>query len=256
MNNDHCIFRNVADFVSSCFQDSRAYFHLLNQISPKGTDEDQPRIDINMAGFSVSALTLLAEHLHPIVTAVRCVWPEAMVCVLFRRETTWREQRPCCSRPTGSAVGSLSPRPTSSVEIPNSTLLLWPTCSTNIQHWPNLKMMTSTGDSWKVGMGSRKMMDHSFLVLQLCSFVWVCCHHGDLLSITENSGLVASHLMWKSLKSHHPVWPRWDTRREDIPKLDELFGSESTRQSSVWVSTKHTTLEHIKSSWHLFWCRW
>uniref|UniRef100_A0A667X7Y3 Plastin-3 n=1 Tax=Myripristis murdjan TaxID=586833 RepID=A0A667X7Y3_9TELE len=32
--------------------DSRAYFHLLNQISPKGTDEDQPRIDINMAGFS------------------------------------------------------------------------------------------------------------------------------------------------------------------------------------------------------------
>uniref|UniRef100_A0A4W6FIA2 Plastin-3 n=1 Tax=Lates calcarifer TaxID=8187 RepID=A0A4W6FIA2_LATCA len=32
--------------------DSRAYFHLLNQISPKGTDENQPRIDINMAGFS------------------------------------------------------------------------------------------------------------------------------------------------------------------------------------------------------------
>uniref|UniRef100_A0AAQ5XLH9 Plastin-3 n=1 Tax=Amphiprion ocellaris TaxID=80972 RepID=A0AAQ5XLH9_AMPOC len=31
---------------------SLAYFHLLNQISPKGTDEDQPRIDINMAGFS------------------------------------------------------------------------------------------------------------------------------------------------------------------------------------------------------------
>ncbi|KAG7282716.1 hypothetical protein CRUP_017642 [Coryphaenoides rupestris] len=32
--------------------DSRAYFHLLNQISPKGTDEDQPRIDISMAGFN------------------------------------------------------------------------------------------------------------------------------------------------------------------------------------------------------------
>uniref|UniRef100_A0A8C5CKZ6 Plastin-3 n=1 Tax=Gadus morhua TaxID=8049 RepID=A0A8C5CKZ6_GADMO len=32
--------------------DSRAYFHLLNQISPKGTEEDQPRIDISMAGFS------------------------------------------------------------------------------------------------------------------------------------------------------------------------------------------------------------
>uniref|UniRef100_A0A665TYZ6 Plastin-3 n=1 Tax=Echeneis naucrates TaxID=173247 RepID=A0A665TYZ6_ECHNA len=37
---------------SSDIKDSRAYFHLLNQISPKGTDEDQPRIDISMAGFS------------------------------------------------------------------------------------------------------------------------------------------------------------------------------------------------------------
>ncbi|XP_018547729.1 plastin-3 [Lates calcarifer] len=37
---------------SSDIKDSRAYFHLLNQISPKGTDENQPRIDINMAGFS------------------------------------------------------------------------------------------------------------------------------------------------------------------------------------------------------------
>lgn len=37
---------------SSDIKDSRAYFHLLNQISPKGTDEDQPRIDINMSGFS------------------------------------------------------------------------------------------------------------------------------------------------------------------------------------------------------------
>ncbi|KAK5622639.1 Plastin-3 [Crenichthys baileyi] len=37
---------------SSDIKDSRAYFHLLNQISPKGTEEDQPRIDIDMAGFS------------------------------------------------------------------------------------------------------------------------------------------------------------------------------------------------------------
>jgi len=37
---------------SSDIKDSRAYFHLLNQISPKGTDEEQPRIDVNMAGFS------------------------------------------------------------------------------------------------------------------------------------------------------------------------------------------------------------
>lgn len=44
-------------FVCVVFQDSKAYFHLLNQISPKGTDEDQPRIDISMAGINVSALT-------------------------------------------------------------------------------------------------------------------------------------------------------------------------------------------------------
>ncbi|XP_047235703.1 plastin-3-like [Girardinichthys multiradiatus] len=37
---------------SSDIKDSRAYFHLLNQISPKGTEEDQPCIDINMAGFN------------------------------------------------------------------------------------------------------------------------------------------------------------------------------------------------------------
>lgn len=36
------------------FQDSKAYFNLLNQISPNGTEEDQPRIDIDMSGLSVS----------------------------------------------------------------------------------------------------------------------------------------------------------------------------------------------------------
>ncbi|KAI4891159.1 hypothetical protein NFI96_021302, partial [Prochilodus magdalenae] len=33
-------------------QDSRAYFHLLNQIAPKGLKENEDRIDINMAGFN------------------------------------------------------------------------------------------------------------------------------------------------------------------------------------------------------------
>lgn len=37
---------------STDIKDSKAYFHLLNQISPKGTEEDQPRIDISMAGFN------------------------------------------------------------------------------------------------------------------------------------------------------------------------------------------------------------
>ncbi|XP_072302526.1 plastin-3 [Eucyclogobius newberryi] len=44
-------YQKINNF-SSDIKDSRAYFHLLNQISPKGTEEDQPRIDINMSGFS------------------------------------------------------------------------------------------------------------------------------------------------------------------------------------------------------------
>ncbi|MCI4379781.1 hypothetical protein PGIGA_G00232330 [Pangasianodon gigas] len=37
---------------SSDIKDSRAYFHLLNQIAPKGTKEGEERIDISMAGFN------------------------------------------------------------------------------------------------------------------------------------------------------------------------------------------------------------
>uniref|UniRef100_A0A8C9VG27 Plastin-3 n=1 Tax=Scleropages formosus TaxID=113540 RepID=A0A8C9VG27_SCLFO len=38
--------------VRICIGDSRAYFHLLNQIAPKGVKEDEPCIDINMSGFN------------------------------------------------------------------------------------------------------------------------------------------------------------------------------------------------------------
>ncbi|XP_036893267.1 plastin-3 isoform X2 [Sturnira hondurensis] len=37
---------------SADIKDSKAYFHLLNQIAPKGQKEDEPRIDINMSGFN------------------------------------------------------------------------------------------------------------------------------------------------------------------------------------------------------------
>ncbi|CAN9501703.1 unnamed protein product [Ophioblennius macclurei] len=37
---------------SSDIKDSKAYFHLLNQIAPKGTEENEPYIDINMAGIN------------------------------------------------------------------------------------------------------------------------------------------------------------------------------------------------------------
>ncbi|XP_074133410.1 plastin-3 [Sminthopsis crassicaudata] len=38
--------------LSSDIKDSRAYFHLLNQIAPKGQKEGEPQIDISMAGFN------------------------------------------------------------------------------------------------------------------------------------------------------------------------------------------------------------
>uniref|UniRef100_A0A673J512 Plastin-1-like n=1 Tax=Sinocyclocheilus rhinocerous TaxID=307959 RepID=A0A673J512_9TELE len=40
--------RNFSDDI----KDSRAYFHLLNQISPKGDGDDEMRIDIDMSGFN------------------------------------------------------------------------------------------------------------------------------------------------------------------------------------------------------------
>ncbi|KAF7660876.1 hypothetical protein LDENG_00273280 [Lucifuga dentata] len=44
-------YQEIKNF-SSDIKDSKAYFHLLNQIAPKGTEDDQPRIVINMAGFN------------------------------------------------------------------------------------------------------------------------------------------------------------------------------------------------------------
>lgn len=37
---------------SADIKDSKAYFHLLNQIAPKGQKEGEPRIDISMSGFN------------------------------------------------------------------------------------------------------------------------------------------------------------------------------------------------------------
>ncbi|KAK2528878.1 hypothetical protein Q9233_007161 [Columba guinea] len=41
----------LTDFGNSV-KDSRAYYHLLNQIAPKGQKEGEPQIDINMSGFN------------------------------------------------------------------------------------------------------------------------------------------------------------------------------------------------------------
>ncbi|KAG9478353.1 hypothetical protein GDO78_013383 [Eleutherodactylus coqui] len=48
---------------SSDIKDSRAYFHLLNQIAPKGQKEGEERIDINMSGFSEKDDLKRAEYM-------------------------------------------------------------------------------------------------------------------------------------------------------------------------------------------------
>uniref|UniRef100_A0A8B9LNU7 Plastin-3 n=1 Tax=Astyanax mexicanus TaxID=7994 RepID=A0A8B9LNU7_ASTMX len=48
---DNAGWHKINNF-SSDIKDSKAYFHLLNQIAPKGLKENEDRIDINMAGFN------------------------------------------------------------------------------------------------------------------------------------------------------------------------------------------------------------
>ncbi|KAM5145286.1 plastin-3 [Mantella aurantiaca] len=48
---------------SSDIKDSRAYFHLLSQIAPKGKKEGEEKIDINMSGFSEKDDLKRAEYM-------------------------------------------------------------------------------------------------------------------------------------------------------------------------------------------------
>uniref|UniRef100_A0A803YBT4 Plastin-3 n=2 Tax=Phasianidae TaxID=9005 RepID=A0A803YBT4_MELGA len=48
---------------STDIKDSRAYFHLLNQIAPKGQKEGEPQIDINMSGFNEKDDLRRAEYM-------------------------------------------------------------------------------------------------------------------------------------------------------------------------------------------------
>ncbi|XP_023672173.1 plastin-3 [Paramormyrops kingsleyae] len=57
---------------SSDIKDSRAYFHLLNQIAPKGTKEDESRIDISMAGFNEKDDLKRAEYMLQQADSLGC----------------------------------------------------------------------------------------------------------------------------------------------------------------------------------------
>lgn len=54
---------NKINNLSSDIKDSRAYFHLLNQIAPKGLKEGEERIDIDMSGFSEKDDLKRAEYM-------------------------------------------------------------------------------------------------------------------------------------------------------------------------------------------------
>ncbi|XP_029462363.1 plastin-3 [Rhinatrema bivittatum] len=54
---------NKINNFSSDIKDSRAYFHLLNQIAPKGQKEGEERIDINMSGFTEKDDLKRAEYM-------------------------------------------------------------------------------------------------------------------------------------------------------------------------------------------------
>ncbi|XP_072450880.1 plastin-3 [Chiloscyllium punctatum] len=54
--------QKISNFHSD-IKDSRAYFHLLNQISPKGNTEGEPRVDINMWGLNEKDSLKRAEYM-------------------------------------------------------------------------------------------------------------------------------------------------------------------------------------------------
>ncbi|XP_040179604.1 plastin-3 [Rana temporaria] len=68
---------------SSDIKDSRAYFHLLSQIAPKGQKENEERIDISMSGFSEKDDLKRAEYMLQQADRLGCrqfVTPADVVC--------------------------------------------------------------------------------------------------------------------------------------------------------------------------------
>ncbi|KAL7394855.1 hypothetical protein ABVT39_005494 [Epinephelus coioides] len=53
---------SISNF-SGDIKDSKAYFHLLEQIAPDGSKEDAPRVEIDMSGLYEKDLTKRAEHM-------------------------------------------------------------------------------------------------------------------------------------------------------------------------------------------------
>lgn len=128
------------------FQDSKAYYNILNQVAPKGDEEGIPPIVIDISGIRVRRRLTDQKHLF---------WWEVLLPTppcshLCRRKRTWRGQRACWIRPKSSAAGSLLCPQTSSVATPSSTWPLLPISSTSTQLWRSQRTRTSTGAPSKV----------------------------------------------------------------------------------------------------------
>ncbi|MEE6496591.1 hypothetical protein FKM82_002426 [Ascaphus truei] len=75
-------YQKINNF-SSDIKDSRAYFHLLNQIAPKGQKEGEERIDLSMAGLSEKDDLKRAEYMLQQADRLGCrqfVTPADVVC--------------------------------------------------------------------------------------------------------------------------------------------------------------------------------
>uniref|UniRef100_A0A673ABC9 Plastin-3 n=1 Tax=Sphaeramia orbicularis TaxID=375764 RepID=A0A673ABC9_9TELE len=167
---------------SSDIKDSRAYFHLLNQISPKGTDEDQPRIDINMSGFSVSRQTgvLPVESGRP------------LGCRQFVTQLTSSAETP-----------KLNPGP------------VWQICLTNTQLWVKpegedidwglLKGETReerTFRNWMNSLGVNPHVNHLYGDLQ------------DAMVILQLYEKIKVHVDWN--KVNRPPYPRMGSKMKKL----------------------------------------
>ncbi|CAI9556521.1 unnamed protein product [Staurois parvus] len=111
---------------SSDIKDSKAYYHLLNQIAPKGQKEGEERIDINMSGFNEKDDLKRAEYMLQQADRLGC-----------RQFVT----------PADVVSGN-----------PKLNLLLWPICSINTQDLLNLRTKILTGHSLK---GKPERKEHS-----------------------------------------------------------------------------------------------
>lgn len=124
-------------------------------MAPKGDEEGIPAIAIDMSGLRVrkqqrhidNQIHLYSGSKSDLFFLIHFL----AVIYLSRRMRTWRGRSWCWTRLNDSVAGSLWCHRMWCEGIPNLTLRLSPTCSTNTLLWKNRRIRTSTGAPLKVG---------------------------------------------------------------------------------------------------------